>query len=200
MFKNKAIRNISIVVLVIAGWLVAAYFYGPDSKNAVERRISQLQNDSIALQGNFVPHGSYSFMSDILTDFEKIGDLGKPLRFSSDEVDSIRMFSNPRTAALANYNISKCDSVLSYVSPMWRATAALTLGRILKSENEYSVVRMNKEYERNTGVEIYSARYMSKDEIEKSAKEYNSILRRLGFKSVIYSFSPVTSGWEYTFD
>lgn len=179
---------------------MAAHFFGPDSKIEVEKRISQLQNDSIALQGNFAPKGSYSVMRDILTDYNKIENLGKPLRFGSDEIDSIRMFSDPRMSALANYNVAKCDSVLNEVSPMWRSTAALTLGRILKSVNEYSVVKINKEYENNSGIEIYSTRYLSKDEIEKDAKEYNRILGQLGFKSVIYSLSPETTGVEYTFD
>ncbi|MBJ2160899.1 MAG: hypothetical protein JFR39_02225 [Muribaculaceae bacterium] len=200
MFKNKSIRTIVIVALVIAGWFVSAHFFGPDSKIEVEKRISRLQNDSIALQGNFAPKGRYSVMRDILADYDKIKDFGRPLRFGSGESDSIRMFSDPRTSALAHYNIAKCDSVLNEVSPMWRATAALTLGRILKSANEYSVVKMNKDYENNSGIEIYSTRYLSNDEIEKDAKEYNRILGRLGFKSVFYSLSPETTGLEYTFD
>ena len=55
-------------------------------------------------------------------------------------------------------------------------------------------------YENNSGIEIYSTRYLSNDEIEKDAKEYNRILGRLGFKSVFYSLSPETTGLEYTFD
>lgn len=196
--KKKPLLIIAATVIAIIGWFVLAHYFGPTSERGIEKEVSRLREDSVKLQGNFSPRGQYDLMEDVLSDFNKIKKLGQPLRYGNTEIDSTRLFGNPRTAKIAKYNIAKCDSVLSEVEPLWRATAILTLSKILRSKNENTIIKQNDAFEEYTGIEIYSIRYLSKEELEKDAKEYNHYLMALGFKSVIYATTPESEGVEYT--
>lgn len=189
---------IAVVALAIIGWFVAAHFFGPDSESAVASQVERLQKDSIALQGDFSPKGKYTNLRDIRSEVEKLRDLGNPLRFGSTEIDSARLFGNPKTASIAIYNIHKCDSVLEAVLPKWRAATALALADELKDKNENTIVKIDNGSSVNTKLEIYSARYISKEEMDKDAKEFNRILASLGFTKVLYSNSPQSGGVEFT--
>lgn len=197
--SRKNLIFIIIVAVIVVGWFIAAFFFGPNSERGIAKEVERLQRDSIALQGDFAPHGAYSQIRDIYTEVKKIQDLGNPLRFGNTEVDSTRMFDTPQTAIIARYNIAKCDSVLADVLPLWRSTAALALGRQLKENNPNSIVRFNRDYSDYSGLEIYSIRYLSKDNLEDDANKFNPILGELGFKSILYSASPNNVGIEYSF-
>lgn len=199
---QKSKKNLTVIVVtavVVVGWFVSALFFGPDSERGIAKEVESLQKDSIALQGNFAPHGQYTYIQDICKEVKEIKSLGDPLRFGHTETDSIRIFNNERTAPIAKYNISKCDSILVEVLPLWRASAIFALGFELKEKNPNTVVRTNKNFPEYTGIEVYSVRYTSKEEIEKDANIYNPELGYLGFKSITYSLSPESQGLEYTF-
>lgn len=197
---KKPIVIIFCVAATVVLWFIAAHYFGPDSQHGIAKEIERFQQDSIALQGNFSPIGSdYAYYQDIDKAVSDIRDLGDPLRFGRTEIDSTRLFSTPQTAAIANYNIAKCDSVLNEVLPQWRRTLAFTLQKQLNKEAQ-TIIRMSKEYENSTGIEIYSLRYLSKDNIESDARKLNSVFHNLGFKSVVYATSPNNEGIEYTFN
>lgn len=187
------------MVAAVILWFVAAYFFGPNSQYGIEHKVERLQQDSIALQADFRPVGQYDYYQDIDKVVSDIRDLGDPLRFGRTDIDSTRLFGNPQTAAIANYNIAKCDTVLSEVLPMWRRLLAFTLQKQLNKEAQ-TAVRMSQQHENSTGIEIYTLRYLSKEAIEKDALKYNSVFRNLGFKSVVYASSPDSGGLEYAFD
>lgn len=198
--NKKNVFIIATVAVAVIGWFIAAHFFGPNSSRSIQKEVERLRADSIALQGDFVPKGKYSVAIDVLTDYNKLQSLGRPLRYNNTDTDSVRLFSNPQTASIANYNIAKCDSVINNVSPLWRSAMILALGTELRNVNENSIVRVNHSYEKYTGVEIYSIRYLSKEEMEKDVVKYNHSLRKLGFKSVIYGMSPESECVEYTFN
>lgn len=179
----------AVVILYI---IVASQFLPTNQEINLER----LRDDSIALQADFRPIGQYDYYQDIDKVVSEIRNLGDPLRFSADSID---IFGTPQTAAIANYNISKCDTVLNEVLPMWRRLLAFTLSKQLNKEAQ-TVVKMSQEYENSTGIEIYSLRYLSKENIENDRLKYNPVFRNLGFKSVVYAPSPDSGGLEYTFD
>ena len=191
--KNKAAI---IIFICVVAWFVAAHFFGPKSKYAIEVNVERLRKDSIALQDDFRPGGLYDYYQDIDKIVSDIRDLGDPLRFSADSID---IFGNPQTAAIANYNIAKCDTVLNEVLPLWRHTLAFALQRQLNAETQ-TVIRMSKQHKNSTGIEIYSLRYLTKENIDNDALRYNSVFRNLGFKSVVYAASPNNEGIEYTFN
>lgn len=186
--------------MAIIGWFIAAHFFGPNSARGIAQTIAELQSDSTALQGDFWPNCEYTNLSDMITDFNKIKSYGDPFRYGHTSLDSARVYGHPRMAELARYNVAKCDSVINKASPLWRANAALLLHDQLKGINANTIVRFNKNDEDKTALEIYSIRYIIKDEIDKDADEYNYYLRQLGFKSVLYSASPDNEGIEYTFN
>lgn len=196
--KKKNVALIIIIAIAIIGWFVAAHFFGPDSEYGISQSVSSLQRDSIALQGNFTPRGEYVYLQDVVKEVDDIKVLGDPLRFGHTKTDSAQLFGNPRTAVIANYNIAKCDSVLRDVLPMWRSTAAFALGSELKSKNQNTIVRFNKDAPTYTCLEIYSIRYISKDEIDSDANAYNQLLASLGFTSVRYSVSPESEWTEFS--
>lgn len=200
---NKSKKNLTVIIIiavVVVGWFVAAHFFGPNSERGIAKEVERLQKDSIALQGNFAPRGQYTYLQDICKEVKEIKSLGQPLRFGNTETDSVRLFGNKRTAAIANYNINKCDSVLSDVLPMWRSAAILALGAELKSENPNTIVKTNTDFPNYTGVSVYSIRYTNKSKIEDDANKYNPMLASLGFKSITYAMSPESPGVEYTFE
>lgn len=182
------IAGIAVILYII----VASQFFPTSQEINAER----LRDDSIALQADFRPVGQYDYYQDIDKVVSDIRDLGDPLRFSADSAD---IFGTPQTAAIANYNIAKCDSVLNEVLPMWRRLLAFTLQKQLNKEAQ-TAVRMSQQHENSTGIEIYTLRYLSKEAIEKDALKYNSVFHNLGFKSVVYAPSPDSGGLEYTFD
>lgn len=200
---NKKARGpiiiVGVAVLLVAAWFVASSLLGPNSERGLAQRVQRLQEDSIALEGNFKPKGEYS-LEDISKEVEKIRSYGDALRYSGSEIDSARIFDNPRTAALANYNKAKCDSVLTDVLPLWRATAIFAVSNQLKARNPNTIVKTNKDYPEYTGIEIYSIRYLSKKSQEQDALNINSTLKELGFKSAIYATSPEAEGTEYHFE
>lgn len=196
---RKPLTIITCGVGVVVLWFVAAHFFGPNSQYGIDKNVEHLRQDSIALQADFRPTGQYDYYQDIDKVVSDIRDLGDPLRFGRTEIDSTRLFGNPQTAAIANYNIAKCDTVLNEVLHMWRRQLAFTLQKQLNTEAQ-TVVRMSQQHENSTGIEIYSLRYLSKENIEKDRLKYNSVFRNLGFKSVVYAPSPDSEGLEYTFD
>ena len=150
----------------------------------------------MALEGNFIPRGSYTFLSDVWRETEKIRDLGKPLRVGSSK-DSIRIYSNKHSAELARHNKDKCDSILKEVLPLWRAASLFALSAELKDKNPNTIVTNNSGKEGYNEVYVYSIRYLSDDAVKDDANKYNSMLRRLGFKKVLYAPTPEAPGWEY---
>lgn len=199
---QKSKKNLTVIVVVaviVVGWFVAAQLFGPNSERGITKEVERLLKDSIALQGNFAPRGQYTYLQDICKEVKEIKSLGDPLRFGHTETDSTRIFSNERTAPIANYNINKCDSILTDVLPLWRASAIFALGSELRAKNPNTVVRTNRNFPEYTGIEVYSTKYTSKEEIEKDANTFNSELAYLGFKSITYSFSPESQGLEYTY-
>lgn len=195
---KKPIIIIGCIVAAVVLWFVAASQFGPTSKRGIEKTVEHLRQDSIALQSDFRPTGQYYYCQDIDKAISDIRDLGDPLRFGRTEVDSTRLFGNPQTAAIATYNIAKCDTVLSEVLPQWRRTLAFTMQKQLNKENQ-TIVRIPQESKDATALEVYSLRYLSKDNIENDAREYNSTLRNLGFKTVLFAASPDNEGMKYTF-
>lgn len=101
--KKNPFLIIGIIACVVIGWFILAHFFGPTSEYGTNQRIEALQKDSIALQQNHKPQGHYTRIEDVYTDVKKIRDLGNPLRYGSSEVDSMQLYSNPRTAAIAKY-------------------------------------------------------------------------------------------------
>lgn len=197
---KKPIIIICCVVAAVVLWFIAANTFGPGSQHGIEKEIDRLRQDSIALQGNFRPVGSeYDYYQDIDKAVSNIRDLGDPLRFGRTEIDSTRLFGTPQTAAIANYNIAKCDTVLSEVLPQWRRTLAFTLHKQLNKEVQ-TIVRISQESKDASALEIYSLRYLSNDNIESDARRYTPTLRNLGFKSVFFAASPDNEGIEYTFN
>lgn len=194
---KKPIIIIGCVVTAIVLWFVAASQFGPTSKREIEKTVERLRQDSIALQSDFRPTGSYEYCQDIDKAVSDIRDLVDPLRFGRTEVDSTRLFGNPQTAAIANYNIAKCDTVLNKTLPQWRRTFALTLQKQLNKDAQ-TIVRIPQGSNDATTLEIYSLRYLSKDNIENDAREYNTMLRNLGFKAVLFTASPDNEGMKYT--
>lgn len=195
---KKFVTIAAIIIAAIIAWSIAAHYFGPNSERGIKKQVASLKQDSVALQENFMPKGEYTYLQDVCSEIDNLRSLGNPLRYSHTDVDSIRLFSNPITAALANYNIKKCDSVLNNVIPLWRATAVLALGRELKNNNSNTIVRVNKEYPEYTGIEFYSIKYLSSEEITNDASKYNANLKSLGFKSVLYSASPDNQGTLFT--
>ena len=197
--SKKNLTVIIIVVVAVVGWFVAAQFFGPNSERGIAKEVERLQKDSVALQDNFAPRGQYTYLQDICKEVIEIMSLGQPLRYGNAEIDSVRLFGNIRTAAIANYNINKCDSVLSDVLPMWRSVAILAFGAELKRENPNTIVKTNTDFPNYTGVIVYSIRYTNKSKIEDDAYKYNPMLASLGFKSITYAMSPESPGIEYTY-
>lgn len=185
-------------VAVVALWLIGAHLFGPNSDRGIAQRVEKLQADSVALQGDFRPKASYSHYRDVSDAVQEIRDLGNPLRY--DSTDSVRMFSNPRTASLAKYNIAKCDSVLSDVLPLWRNTFALAFNKQFVGQSVAKFDEERKDTPENTTLYIYSLRYLSQDEISSDAMKFNGALQRLGFKKAIYAASPENAGIEYSFN
>lgn len=194
---KKPIIIIGCVVATNVLWFVAANQFGPTSKREIEKTVERLRQDSIVLQSDFRPTGSYEYCQDINKAISDIRDLGDPLRFGRTEVDSTRLFGNPQTATIANYNIDKCDTVLNKILPQWRRTFALTLQKQLNKDAQ-TIVRIPQGSNDATTLEIYSLRYLSKDNIENDAREYNTMLRNLGFKAVLFAASPDNEGMKYT--
>ena len=194
---KKPIIIIGGVVAAIVLWFVAASQFGPTSKREIEKTVERLRQDSIALQSDFRPTGSYEYCQDINEAISDIRDLGDPLRFGRTEVDSTRLFGNPQTATIANYNIAKCDTILNKILPQWRRTFALTLQKQLNKDVQ-TIVRIPQGSNDATTLEIYSLRYLSKDNIENDAREYNTMLSNLGFKAVLFAASPDNEGMKYT--
>lgn len=200
---QKSEKNLTVIIIIavaVAGWLVAAYFFGPNSERGIAKEVERLQKDSISLQGNFAPQGQYTYIQDICKEVKEIKSLGDPLRFGNTETDSTRIFNNKRAASLANYNINKCDSVLSEVLPLWRSVAIFALGAELKSKNSNTIVKTNTDFPNYTGVTVYSIRYTTKSNIEDDANKYNPLLASLGFKSITYAMTPESPGVEYTYE
>ncbi len=185
-------------IAVVALWLIAAHLFGPDSDREVAKRLERLQTDSIALQGDFRPKSTYSHYRDVSDAVQELRDLGNPLRY--DSTDSVRMFSNPRTASTANYNIAKCDSVLSVVLPLWRRTFVIAFNQQFTGQSVAKFDEDEKGASENISLNIYSLRYLSKDEISSDAMKFNGVLQKLGFKKVTYAASPENSGLEYNFN
>lgn len=190
--KNKTWVWIVAAAVVVLYIIIASQFFPTNQEINIER----LRDDSIALQADFRPIGQYDYYQDIDKAVSDLRNLGDPLRFSADSID---IFGTPQTAVIANYNIAKCDTVLNEVLPMWRRQLAFTLQKQLNTEAQ-TVVRMSQQHENSTGIEIYSLRYLSKENIEKDRLKYNSVFRNLGFKSAAYAPSPDSEGLEYTFD
>lgn len=190
---KKPVIIICCVVAAVVLWIIAASKFLPSNQ---EINAERLREDSIALQGNFSLVGSeYDYYQDIDKAVRDIRDLGDPLRFSAD---SVELFSSPQTAAIANYNIAKCDTVLSEVLPQWRRALAFTLHRQLNKEAQ-TIVRISHESKDASALEIYSLRYLSNDNIESDAREYNPTFRNLGFKTVFFAASPDSEGIEYAY-
>lgn len=197
--KTKPFLIIGIIAVAVIAWVILAHFFGPTSEYGIAKRIESLQKDSIMLQQDHKPQGHYTRIEDVYTDVSKIKDLGNPLRYGSSEVDSMQLYSNSRTAAIAKYNIAKCDSVLEEVLPLWRIQAMMALTKMLKAENPNTIVQNNTDYEKNTGLNIYSIRYLSPEELEKDADKYNFYLANLGYRYVLYAGTPEMPGKAYTF-
>lgn len=197
--SKKPIIIIGVAVLVVAAWFVASSLFGPNSERGLAQRVQRLQEDSIALDGNFKPKGDYS-LETISNEVDKIRSYGDALRYGGSEIDSARIFDNPRTAALAKYNKAKCDSVLADVLPLWRVTAIFAVSNQLKARNPNTIVKTNKDYPEYTGIEIYSIRYLSQKSQKQDAMNINPTLKELGFKSAIYAASPEAEGTEYHFE
>lgn len=198
--KKKQILIIAGIVVLVVGWFIAASLFGPNSERGIAKEVDRLKQDSIALQGNFKPKGHYSTIQDIWTEVKTIKDYGSPLRYGNTDTDSVRMYSNERTARLAKYNVEKCDPVLADVLPLWRAAASFALADELKAKNSNTIVKVNKDYPEYTGLQIYSIRYLNKEAIDEDAKDYNPILGALGFKSIVYAPTPESSGMEFTYN
>lgn len=198
--SKKNLNVIIIIAVVVVGWFVAANFFGPNSERGIAKEVERLRKDSITLQGNFAPRGQYTSIQDICKEVDKIKSLGEPLRFGNTKTDSTRIFSNKQTASLANYNINKCDSILSDVLPLWRSAAIFALGAELKSKKPNTIVKTNTHFPSYTGVTIYSVRYTNKSNIEDDAREYNPFLVALGFKSITYAMTPESTGVEYIYE
>lgn len=200
--ENQKKRNnviiFSSIIFIVCAWFLTAHFRGPNSEYAIHQEADRLRQDSIALQGDFRPHGQYSFYQDIDTEIDKIRNLGNPLRFGNTEPDSARMFGNPILSPIARYNMAKCDSILKEVLPMWRIKFGFVLNSQLREKS--TIVRISKDVENNAGLEIYSMRYLSKDEIDHDAIRLNGAIANLGFKKVVYALSPENNGIEYTFN
>lgn len=196
---KKPIIIIGCIFVAVVLWFIAANLFGPGSQHRIAKEVERLRQDSIALQADFSPVGEYTHYQDIDKAVSDIRDLGDPLRFGRTETDSTRLFGNSQTAAIANYNIAKCDTVLSEVLPQWRRLLALTLNKQLNEEAQ-TIVKISQEGKDASALEIYSLRYLSKDNIESDARKYIPTLRNLGFKSLFIAASPDNEGIEYTFN
>ncbi|MCF0219368.1 MAG: hypothetical protein HUK14_06270 [Muribaculaceae bacterium] len=197
MKKNKKLKTIAIVAGIVVLWLIAATFFGPNSDWGISKTVEKLQADSVSLQADFRPHGRYTHFRDVDSAIDKIRNLAD--LHISDELDSARIFSNPRTAALANYNVAKCDSVLNDVLPLWRNAFVFAL------HNDFDkqvVIRFGTDENGkidNTVLLIYCLKYLSEDEIKYDALKYNGAVANLGFTQVTYAASPYNTGYSYTF-
>lgn len=196
--QKKQFVIMGCILAAVILWLVAAHYFGPDSNYGIRQEVARLQKDSIQLQQDFTPKGRYSHHLDVSSEVHKIRDLGNPLRFGSSEIDSTRLFSNQRTASLANYNIAKCDSVLAEVLPKWRRMFAFALYKQYKDD----IITFGKDAEGKPDYSvlfIYSMRYASEKEIKKDAMKLNGAISNVGFKKVTYALSPENSGLVYQF-
>lgn len=75
----------------------------------------------------------------------------------------------------------------------------MALTEMLKAENANTIVQNNTDYEKYTGLKIYSIRYLSPAELEKDADKYNFYLANLGYQHVLYAGTPEMAGQSYTF-
>ena len=195
--KRKMIRNIIIIAVVVIGYGIIAIKFGSHSEYAINQTIEQLQKDSIALQADFRPQGTYTHFRDVDKAVDELRALGNPTLY----IDSAKVYRTPRTTALAKYNIAKCDSVLQQVLPLWRMQFIIALNYQLELNSETvvttTVARISKEYSDCKGIEMYSTRYTLKSEIRNDYIKYSSMMRNLGFTHVSFAFSPESNSIEY---
>lgn len=192
---NKGLKQALIVAacvaVAIAGWFTLAAFFGPDSDYETDKRLESLRRDSVELSKNHFPQGEYSYVEDVCKKVSDIQSLGDPLRFGRTDLDSARLFSNPRLAALANHNMSKRDSVMIRVMPAWRLEFARALNRQLG--DKYSVDAQPD----GSVICVYSLRYLDTDKLKEDHEKYSVPMSDIGFKRVRYSLSPESDWVEY---
>lgn len=188
-----------LVVGLIVFTAIIQLTTGPDTEYGIKNTIEKLQADSVALEEDYTPlKKDFSDCRDIDTYIDKLRELGHPLPYNHEEKDSIRIYSHPRMASLAKHNTLKCDSILKEVLPMWRRAFAFVFFTNLRDINESTIVRLMKSEPDDTGLEVYSIRYINEKEIREDAIKYNDIMSNLGFKKVRYAATPESPYIEYT--
>lgn len=180
--KKKNTKTIVIVVLAVifVPFIIASIVKGGAGTHS---DVGQLQSDSIALEGNFLPKHEYTDVSDIYKAVDSIYALGRPTRFS---LDSVEINENQHLKALAAHNKSKCDSVLVEVLPTWRRVATYAI-QVQEGTNSARLQVVGENYDQ---IKFISPKFIDDEKSKDMYLKYVGLLKLLGFKQAVFELAP----------
>ena len=183
--KSKTTTIIIWVGAIMAGFFILGIFTGPKSKYAHDTQLSKLKADSVELQRNFASFQRFENLNDLsefVSEIRKLGDFYNSARSTED---TVRLYENPEIATLANYNVTRAETVLAQILPLCRERAVDILEGSLNTPSHETDVKMD-----STNLYLTSDIYTSSKSIKFDANRICAPLKNIGFTSITFITPP----------